>query len=164
MEAVFDGVNTAFLIKNGSVLGGAALLTYLGLNFLKRSLGNEEYSVVKNLITPQEFELLRCSEWIEITFKFYEFYNLVPSLYLKLLRRIIKFLQFKKELDGKKVKLGIPRIARSYLHPVIESIREMRYIIEKNFGTSYLKDFDDLACEIQNIHNNCASNILMDSI
>jgi hypothetical protein len=39
----------------------------------------------------------------------------------------------------------------------------MRFIIEKDFGTIYLNDFDELACEIQNIHNSCATNILLDA-
>lgn len=170
MERALEGIDSTFLIKNGSVLGGAAILTYLGLNLLKRGLGNEEYLQIKELITENEFNLLRKSEWIEILFKFYDFYALNSNMYLKLVRRVLKFLHFKErienqELQGvkRKTKLGIPRISRSYLHPIIECIREMRYMIEKEFGTIYLNDFDELASEIQNIHNSCASNILLDA-
>jgi hypothetical protein len=169
MDHVFEGVDAKFLIKNGSVLGGAAILTFLGLHVLKKSLGNEEYSVIKNLITENEFESLKNSEWIDISHKFYEFYNLIPQLYLKLLRRILKFLRFKKETNLKikecvlKTSLGIPRMARKYLHPIIECIREMRHTIEKEFGSNYLLDFDEYASEIQNIHNTCATNILLDA-
>ena len=57
-------------------------------------MANEEYSQIKDLITESEFQLLRNSEWIEILFKFYDFYALNSQMYLKLLRRVIKFLHF----------------------------------------------------------------------
>lgn len=168
MERALEGIDSAFLIKNGSVIGGAAILTYFGLTLLKRSMANEEYSQIKELITESEFQLLRNSDWIEILFKFYDFYALNSQMYLKLLRRVIKFLHFKERIENptlykRRTKLGIPRISRNYLHPIIECIREMRFIIEKDFGTIYLNDFDELASEIQNIHNSCATNILLDA-
>jgi hypothetical protein len=39
----------------------------------------------------------------------------------------------------------------------------MRHTIEKEFGSTYLSDFDEFACEIQTIHNTCATNILLDA-
>jgi hypothetical protein len=168
MERAFEGIDSTFLLKNGGVLGGAAILTFLSLNLLKRGMGNEEYSQLKDLISESQFDLLRKSEWIEILFKFYDFYALNPALYLKLLQKVIKFLYFKEKIEEIKLKnhktrFGIPRISRNYLHPIIECIREMRYSIEKQYGTIYLNDFDELASEIQNIHNSCATNILLDT-
>ena len=80
----------------------------------------------------------------------------------------MNFIKFKnteyieKKRDTKKIKL-LPRLARKYLHPIIESVRYLRAELEENYP-EYLLDFDDIAAEVQNVHNTCASNVFLDCI
>jgi hypothetical protein len=160
-----QGFDTKFLLKNGGLLVGAAACTFMGLQALKF---NEDYANLRKHLDSETLEILKASEWIDVCFRMEEFHKLVPKKFIAFLKCVIYYIKFKnleyieKKRDAKKIKL-LPRIARKYLHPIIESVRYMRAELEKHYP-EYLVDFDELAAEVQNVHNTCASNVFLDCI
>ena len=165
MNNLSQGIDTSFLLKNGGLLAGAAVCTYLGLQALKI---NEDYENLRKHLDSETLELLKSSEWIDVCFRMEEFFKLTPKRFLAFLRCVVQFIKFKntdyieKIKDNKKIKL-LPRLARKYLHPIIECVRYMRADLEEHYS-EYLIDFDDVAAEVQNVHNTCASHIFLDCL
>lgn len=160
-----EGIDSQFLIKNGSLLLGAAACTYLGLQALK---SNIDYVTLRNHIDVNDLNILKASEWIDVCFRLEEFSKLSPKRFMGVIRCVLIYIKFKnteyieKKQNKNKIKL-LPRLARKYLHPIIEAVRYMRADLQENYS-EYIHDFDDIAADIQTIHDSCATNIFLDTL
>lgn len=157
-ESLTKGLDTSFFIKNGSLLGGAALLTFLGLQTLK--IGKNDYKSLQKHLNEMDYKELKSSEWAEICFRMEDYSKLVPKQYKNFMSCVIMYLKFKKL--PKHQSISYPRLTRKYLHPIIEAVRVMRAEIEKKYST-YLIEFDDIAADVQTLHDTCSTNVFLDN-
>lgn len=160
LESITKGLDTSFFLRNGGLLGGAALITFLGLQTLK--LNKDDFKSLQKHLCLEDYKVLKSSEWAEICFRMEDFSKLVPKAYKNFLYCIVAFLNF-KAIPFKKTgsSVSYPRLTRKYLHPIIESVRYMRAELEKKYP-SYLVDFDDIAADVQTLHDTCSTNIFLD--
>jgi hypothetical protein len=92
-----------------------------------------------------------------------EFYVLCKDYFEEFATNVAGVVAFLVSLKvNKNMTFGTPRLFRQKLHPVIESIRKMRFVVEKS-APSALMDFDELAAEIQRTHDDAANNIQLEA-
>jgi hypothetical protein len=162
-ENITKGLDTAFFVKNGGLLGGAALLTFFGLQTLK--IGQDDYKVLQNYMSIDDYKLVKSSDWAEICFRMEMFAKLIPSAYQMFLQKIVAYLDFMKKHKGHPYSKSVsfPRLVRKYLHPIIEAVRMMRALLEKKYSNVYLSEFDDIAADVQTLHDTNSNTVFLDS-
>ena len=162
-ENITKGLDTAFFVKNGGLLGGAALLTFFGLQTLK--MGQDDYKILQNYMNLDDYKIVKSSDWGEVCFRMEMFAKLIPSAYQMFLQKIIAYLHFMKKFKGtpQSKSVTFPRFARKYLHPIIESVRMMRALLEKKYSNTYLTEFDDIAADVQTLHDSNSNTVFLDS-
>lgn len=66
------------------------------------------------------------------------------------------------KLNGSEIKMGTPRMFRKTSHPIIEAVRTMRAVLQIKCPSA-LTDFDEIAAEVQRMHDDNALNIQLEA-
>jgi hypothetical protein len=121
---------------------------------------------LKELLGKETLEMLSMDKtWGELVDRVHnEFYLLCKDYFVEFANNVAGVVAFLVSLKVNKCELtfGTPRVFRKKLHPVIESIRKMRSVVERS-APSALMDFDELAAEIQRTHDDAAYNIQLEA-
>lgn len=102
--------------------------------------------------------------WAELVQRSSEFLVLCKEefyIFLKAVAEVIAFV-IALNLKNKKPSFGTPRVFRTKLHGVIEGVRLMRAAVEEKCFSA-LNDFDEVASDIQKMHDDAAYNMLLDA-
>jgi hypothetical protein len=120
---------------------------------------------LKLMLGKETVEMLSMDKtWGELVDRVHnEFYIICSDYFTEFAMNVAGVVSFMVTLrKNKKMTFGTPRLFRQKLHPVIESIRKMRSVVE-SCAPSALVDFDELAAEIQRTHDDAANNIQLEA-
>ena len=161
--------NNIMLKKNLVLCGGVVLgvgMMYAGYKYippkkeLKSKISNN-LKALKNIVEDQVLYSLSSDPlWEELADRASEFRLLCPNQFKELVIAMANVVEFEIQVTGNLTR-GTPRMFRTYLHEVVECVRDMRAEIEHKCASA-LNDFDEIAADIQKTHDDVALNMQYD--